>query len=103
MSVWSMVIEGFARLGDAPIGLVLIAKWTLLLGLTWLAHMALSGRNPRWRVALWRGEMLADIPALRAHVSIHRFEEDRLAALQGRIAAELNLGRPRSSSANSEP
>lgn len=45
-------------------------------------------------LALWRGEMLADIPALRAHVSIHRFEEDRLAALQGRITAELNLGRP---------
>jgi len=44
-------------------------------------------------LALWRGEMLADVPALHAHVSIHQFEEDRLAALQGRIEADLNLGR----------
>jgi DNA-binding SARP family transcriptional activator/tetratricopeptide (TPR) repeat protein len=44
-------------------------------------------------LALRRGEMLADIPALRAHAAVRRFEEDRLAALQGRIEADLNLGR----------
>ena len=44
-------------------------------------------------LALWRGEILADVPALRAHASIPRFEEDRLGALQGRIEADLNLGR----------
>ena len=32
----------------------LVARWTLLLALAWLAHAALAGRNPRWRVALWR-------------------------------------------------
>jgi DNA-binding SARP family transcriptional activator len=44
-------------------------------------------------LALPRGEMLADVPALRAHAAVRRFEEDRLAALQGRIEADLNLGR----------
>jgi beta-lactamase regulating signal transducer with metallopeptidase domain/thiol-disulfide isomerase/thioredoxin len=43
---------------DAPVELVLIAKWTLLLALTWLAHSALARCNPRWRVALWRGAVL---------------------------------------------
>jgi DNA-binding SARP family transcriptional activator/Tfp pilus assembly protein PilF len=44
-------------------------------------------------LALWRGEMLADVPALHGQAAIHRFQEDRLVALQGRIEAELNLGR----------
>ena len=44
-------------------------------------------------LALWRGEMLADVPALHGQVSIHQYEEDRLLALQGRIEADLSLGR----------
>jgi DNA-binding SARP family transcriptional activator/tetratricopeptide (TPR) repeat protein len=44
-------------------------------------------------LALWRGEMLADVPALHGQAAIHRFQEDRLVALQGRIEAELSLGR----------
>jgi DNA-binding SARP family transcriptional activator len=44
-------------------------------------------------LALWRGEMLADVPALHGQVSIHQYEEDRLLALQGRIEADLQLGR----------
>ncbi|HWG25935.1 MAG TPA: AfsR/SARP family transcriptional regulator [Actinospica sp.] len=44
-------------------------------------------------LALWRGEMLADVPALHDHPSIHQFTENRLGALQGRIEADLNLGR----------
>ena len=43
---------------DLPIGLVLAAKWTVILGLAWLAHGLLAGQNPRWRVALWRGAMI---------------------------------------------
>ena len=44
-------------------------------------------------LALWRGEMLADVPALHGHVAIHQYEEDRLLALRGRIEADLQLGR----------
>ena len=44
-------------------------------------------------LALPRGEMLADIPALRAHAAVREFAEDHLAARQGRIEADLNLGR----------
>jgi DNA-binding SARP family transcriptional activator len=44
-------------------------------------------------LALWRGEMLADVPALHEQAAIHQYEEDRLVALQGRIEADLNLGR----------
>ena len=42
---------------DPPIGLVLAAKWTVILGLAWLAHGLLARQNPRWRVTLWRGAM----------------------------------------------
>jgi len=48
---WAML----ARLAGAPVAVVLVAKWTALLGLAWMAHRALAGRNPRWRVMLWRG------------------------------------------------
>jgi DNA-binding SARP family transcriptional activator len=44
-------------------------------------------------LALWRGEMLADVPALHDHPAIHQYTEDRLLALQGRIEADLNLAR----------
>ncbi len=58
MSAFSIVFDAVAHLANGSTGLVLIAKWTLLLALAWLAHAALAGRNPRWRVALWRGAML---------------------------------------------
>jgi DNA-binding SARP family transcriptional activator len=44
-------------------------------------------------LALWRGEMLADVPSLHDHPSIHQFTEDRLMALEGRVEADLHLGR----------
>ena len=47
-----------ASLADGPIGLMLVAKCTLLLALAWLGHAALARGNPRWRVVLWRGAML---------------------------------------------
>jgi beta-lactamase regulating signal transducer with metallopeptidase domain/thiol-disulfide isomerase/thioredoxin/protocatechuate 3,4-dioxygenase beta subunit len=58
MSAFAIISEAVAHLSDAGTGPVLVAKWTLLLALAWLAHAALAGRNPRWRVALWRGAML---------------------------------------------
>jgi beta-lactamase regulating signal transducer with metallopeptidase domain len=36
----------------------IVVRWTAVLGLAWLAHLALVGRNPRWRVALWRGAVV---------------------------------------------
>jgi beta-lactamase regulating signal transducer with metallopeptidase domain len=35
-----------------------VARWTVLLAIVWLAHCALAGRNPRWRVALWRAAVV---------------------------------------------
>lgn len=40
--------------GDASPLLLLVAKVTLLLGVAWLMHALLAGRNPRWRVLVWR-------------------------------------------------
>ncbi len=36
----------------------LVARWTALLAVAWLAHCVQSGRNPRWRVALWRATVV---------------------------------------------
>ena len=44
-------------------------------------------------VRLWRGDFLADVPALRDQAARYQFEEDRLVALHGRVEADLNLGR----------
>lgn len=42
---------------------------------------------------LWRGEPLADIPALHEHPIVQRLHEECLQALQGRVESELRLGR----------
>jgi beta-lactamase regulating signal transducer with metallopeptidase domain/thiol-disulfide isomerase/thioredoxin len=72
-------------LADVGPGAVLVARWTLLLALAWLAHAALAGCNPRWRVALWRGAMLgfALVAALSMAPPIVTY---RLAAPVGPIA-----------------
>ena len=54
MSLFATSLEYFARLPNASIGLVLVVKWTAVLALAWLAHGMFAGRNPRWRVAVWR-------------------------------------------------
>lgn len=46
-------------LADLPWPAILLLKVTLLLGVAWGIHHALSGKNPRWRVALWRGVAVA--------------------------------------------
>jgi len=56
--VSSMGLEAVGGLVDASIGLVLVAKWTVVLVLAWLAHAALWRRDPRWRVVLWRGALV---------------------------------------------
>ena len=58
MNAPSNWVGSVASLADGSTGLMLVAKCTLLLALAWLGHAALAGRNPRWRVALWRGAML---------------------------------------------
>lgn len=50
MSAWSVLNELAAA--------ALIARWTALLALAWFGHRALAGRNPRWRVALWRAAVV---------------------------------------------
>ncbi|MGP0066042.1 MAG: hypothetical protein ACLQGP_20885 [Isosphaeraceae bacterium] len=50
MSAWSVLNE-WAVAG-------LVVRWTALLALVWIGHRALAGRNPRWRVALWRAAMV---------------------------------------------
>jgi beta-lactamase regulating signal transducer with metallopeptidase domain len=54
MSLYAIEAELSSGFWDASIGLVVIAKWTVVLALAWLAHGMLARRNPRWRVALWR-------------------------------------------------
>ena len=42
---------------------------------------------------MWRGVPLADLPALAADPVVQRLDEERWTALQGRIEADLHLGR----------
>ena len=58
MSLFATALEFFAGLSGDSIVLVLIVKWTAVLALAWLAHGMLVGRNPRWRVALWRSAIV---------------------------------------------
>jgi beta-lactamase regulating signal transducer with metallopeptidase domain/thiol-disulfide isomerase/thioredoxin len=58
MSQFATWLDFSAGLWDASIRLVLIVKWTVVLALAWLAHGTLVGRNPRWRVALWRSTVV---------------------------------------------
>ncbi len=47
-----------SSLADSGVSCTLVARWTVLLVVAWLAHAALAGRNPRWRVALRRGAIV---------------------------------------------
>jgi beta-lactamase regulating signal transducer with metallopeptidase domain len=51
LAAWSQSVAGLAV---DSIVLVLVVKWTVAFAVAWLAHAMLAGRNPRWRVALWR-------------------------------------------------
>ena len=60
-----------------------------------------AARTGRWAqaheqfeagLALWRGEPLADVPALRQDASVAQLLEAKVQALEGRIAADLHLG-----------
>jgi len=46
MSAWSVLND------------LAVVRWTALLALAWLAHQALAGRDPRWRVGLWRAAVV---------------------------------------------
>src|SRR5271166_1365384 len=41
-------------LAEVPWGYSLAGRWTALLILAWVAHVALAKRDPRWRVLVWR-------------------------------------------------
>ncbi|HEV2638497.1 MAG TPA: BTAD domain-containing putative transcriptional regulator [Actinocrinis sp.] len=53
-----------------------------------------SRASDEYRTALdlWRGDPLADLPALH-HEHLHRLQEGRMQALEARIEADLHLGR----------
>src|SRR5271163_334302 len=58
MSLFAVWPEFSAGSWDHSIASALILKWTTVLALAWLAHGMLAGRNPRWRVALWRSAVV---------------------------------------------
>ncbi|MBR7838275.1 tetratricopeptide repeat protein [Actinospica durhamensis] len=52
-----------------------------------------SAREYAAALELWRGEPLADVPALQSYPTIQQLGEERILALQGRIEADLHLAR----------
>ncbi len=59
---------------DLPPVLAVILKMTVLLGVGWLLYFALGGRNPRWRVLLWRGIIVGLILLPVAELSLPRLQ-----------------------------
>jgi Zn-dependent protease with chaperone function len=68
MSTW------MAMLIDLPYVPAVLVKVTLLLACAWVAHGALRGRNPRWRVLLWRGVLVAVVALPVAEWALPRLE-----------------------------
>jgi beta-lactamase regulating signal transducer with metallopeptidase domain len=56
-SEWSAALAG--RLVDIPFSEMVLLKITVLLAVAWALHRALARANPRWRVLLWRGVVVA--------------------------------------------
>ncbi|WP_169739969.1 AfsR/SARP family transcriptional regulator [Actinospica robiniae] len=54
---------------------------------------AASAQEYAAALALWRGEPLADVPALHSSAAVHQLGEERILAIQGRIEADLHLAR----------
>jgi predicted ATPase/DNA-binding SARP family transcriptional activator len=94
---------GPERLGSRPGGYVLRAEPLEVDALRFEALVERAGdagdpraaaRDYHEALALWRGPALADLadqPSLRPHIT--RLEELRMAAVEGRVEAELALGR----------
>jgi len=72
-----------ALLVEAPWLVMLLAKVTVLLAAGWVADVALSRANPRWRVLLWRGAalVLVALPLLMLALPAVRVEVAALPAL----------------------
>ena len=51
--------DSLVQLSSMPDWAVLLSKATLVLAVAWLLHVALARANPRWRVLLWRGVVVA--------------------------------------------
>ncbi len=58
MNLLATLIGWVAPLADAPVALAWLGKCSAWLGLAWTLDRSLAGRNPRWRVALWRGTIV---------------------------------------------
>jgi hypothetical protein len=69
MNIVSAVLATGEHLGGDSFVVVLVSKWTVLLAVAWLVHAILSGRNPRWRVALWQGRAIPDVQTIAEAVN----------------------------------
>ena len=83
-SAWLSLIAGPAA---DSIGFMLVMKWTVVLAFAWLAHGMLGGRNPRWRVAVWRttvvGIALVALVSSAPLIVKYRFTPARPATVAG--------------------
>jgi hypothetical protein len=68
MSDWAEVLV------ELPYVPAVLVKVTVLLAAAWLAHGLLRGRNPRWRVLLWRGVLVAVVALPLAEWALPRLE-----------------------------
>jgi Zn-dependent protease with chaperone function len=59
---------------DLPYVPAVLVKVTVLLAGAWVAHGILRGRNPRWRVLLWRGVLVAAVALPVAEWALLRLE-----------------------------
>jgi hypothetical protein len=57
-----------------PYAPAVLVKVTVLLAGAWVAHGILRGRNPRWRVLLWRGVLVAAVALPVAEWALPRLE-----------------------------
>jgi beta-lactamase regulating signal transducer with metallopeptidase domain len=80
---------------DAAFVVVVIGKATVLLALTWAAHAALTGRNPRWRVDLWRcvtvGLVVIGGLALAPPILTWRLERSEAVSLVPDVHTEVGI------------
>ena len=59
MNFFVTTFGGLHPLVDAPLWVVLLLKTTVILSAAWVAHLAFTRFNPRWRVFLWRATAIA--------------------------------------------
>ena len=94
MSVFSALCQSITGVLGESVVLVLVAKWTVLLAVAWLAHGMLVRCNPRWRVALWRttsvGVVLVAVLSWAPPIVEYRFAPAGRATAEGTRSAPID-------------